>query len=112
MNDTPNNNRGPDKISPEDAKAMLGLTNHISELAHGIQPQAMQPPVEAPQMTPGGAEAAKPAQPFDNTKNEAKMTEIEAAMEQMKSEMEITIKDEIASIKDLIIESLKDDGQK
>lgn len=97
------------KHTPDQAAAALALATHLSQMSQGVQPQPVQPTPEAPQMAPGGAQQPEPAEPFDNTKNEAKMTAIEASMKQMKTELESSMKSEISSIKDIIIEALKDD---
>jgi len=95
------------RVHADEASGMLGFANVISQMVNGINPTttAEQQPMET-QATP--KEEAQP----QNDQSEAKINELEAKMEQMKSEMEIMVKDEISSIKDLIIESLKEDGQK
>ena len=112
------------KMNVDDAKAALGIATRISEgLMPKIEPKTdlgtatalnspTGMPVQDPAMTQDQSNTAKHIEDM-KSKHEAKMTEIETKMDQMKSEMEIMVKDEISGIKDLIIEALKEDnGQK
>ncbi len=101
------------KMSADSAAAGLALATHLSEQLHGMQSQPMQAP-QSPQSNPGQAvhdNMQTSAEPFDNSPNDAKFTELEAKMEQMKSEMETSVQKEISSVKDIIIDALKEDGQ-
>lgn len=102
-------------MSADQSAAALSFATMLSEQ---MMPQA---PVEeagvpteapvSPESAPQEAQPAQEAQPTATDPNEAKIAELESKMETMRAEMEAMVKGEISGVKDIIIESLKDDGQ-
>lgn len=91
--------------------AGLALATHISQVSQGINPQSTQTPPQSTQNTPGQSQQPQEAQQPDNNQNDAKFKEMESKMDQMKAEMEAMMQKEVSSVKDIIIEALKEDKQ-
>jgi hypothetical protein len=93
------------ELSPEEAKASLGLSTRLSE--QFLMSQAQQNGTEAPQ---GGEtdpeETEKEPQEDKMMAMEGKMDE---KMEILRTEMKDTIKNEIGSIRDEIKSAIEDD---
>lgn len=110
MQDTYENNSVDNpRMTADQSAAALSLATKLSE---GFMPQPMpEEGATSPQNAPEGMQSTQQPQESKPDESEARFTDMETKMDQMKSEMEIMIKDEISGIKDLIIESLKDDGK-
>lgn len=93
-------------LPPDQAAAGLALATHISQ---SFMPAGTQ--VDTPGISQNSQIQSTQDQQPDNSKNDAKFTELESKMDTMKAEMEAMIKGEVSSIKDIIIEALKEDGQ-
>lgn len=113
----PNNtNQQPNRqLSPDQAAAVLGLATRLSETLLKQQ-NPMQNPEESMQEDQS-LETAEPTEPIEESQEpavpdekDAKIADLESKMELMKKEMETMVKSEISSLKDVIIDVMKDNG--
>lgn len=102
-------------LNPDQSAASLSFATMLSQQMLGSNPGAQQPQDSgAPQdgsQTP--QDAPQPTKPTPEAKpspdqQDPKFAELESKMDVMKAEMEAMMKDEVSSVKDIIIEALKD----
>ena|SRR3990167_4185703 len=111
-----NKNMQPQQLNTsgdKDAAALAFATMLSEQMMPKVQPEEQElelgeemPPEPAPEST------ETPQEPLSELdQSEAKFTDLETKMDKMKIEMESMVKEEISSIKDMIIEALQNEQE-